>query len=147
WLFANLTDMYGDIPYSEALLGDQPGDLQNVTPKFDRQKDIYLDMFNQLEEANILLSEGDAIVVSSDPIYYGDITKWRKFANSLYLRLLLRISGKSEVQAQCIAKIKQIVENPSQYPIFQSNADCARLLWSGGTSTTDPYTNPYVNGI
>jgi len=143
WLFSMLTDTYGDIPYFHALEGDQ----ENVVPVFDRQKDIYLDMFKQLEDANTLLARGDAIVVSSDPVYQGDVAKWRKFANSLYLRLLLRISGKTEVQQQCISKIKQIVEDPSQYPIFQSNADCARLLWSGGTSTTDPYTSPYVNGV
>jgi hypothetical protein len=143
WLFSNLTDIYGDIPYSHALEGDQ----QNVVPVFDRQKDIYLDMFNQLEAANTLLAAGDTIVATSDPIYKGNVAKWRKFANSLYLRLLLRISGKAEVQQQCIAKIKQIVDNPSQYPIFQNNADGARILWSGGTSTTDPYTSPYLNGV
>ena len=143
WLFANLSDIYGDIPYSDALEGDQG----NLIPVFDKQKDIYLDLFKQLEEANTLLAGGSTIVVSSDPMYKGDIAKWRKFGNSLYLRLLIRISGKAEVQDQCIAKIKEIVENPGQYPIFQSNADCARLLWTGGTSTTDPYTSPFVNGI
>lgn len=143
WLFSMLTDIYGDIPYFNALKGDQ----QNVVPVFDRQKDIYLDMFNQLEEANTLLAGGADIVVTSDPLYKGDVAKWRKFANSLYLRLLLRVSGKADVQQQCIAKIKQIVETPSQYPIFQSNADGARILWSGGTSTTDPYTSPYLNGV
>jgi len=147
WLFSNLTDTYGDIPYSHALQGDSDLVHPSVTPAFDRQKDIYMDLFNQLEEANILLSRGDTIVVSSDPIYKGDVTKWRKFTNSLYLRLLLRISGKTEVQQQCISKIKQIVENPSQYPIFKNNADCARVLWNGGASTTDPYTNPYVTGV
>lgn len=143
WLFSNLTDIYGDIPYFHALEGDQG----NVMPVFDRQKDIYLDLFKQLEEANNLLASGGAIVESSDPMYKGNVAKWRKFANSLYLRLLLRVSGKAEVQQQCIAKIKQIAENPSQYPVFESNADCARILWSGGTSTTDPYTSPYVNGV
>jgi hypothetical protein len=143
WLFSMLTDTYGDIPYFHALEGDQ----RNVIPVFDRQKDIYLDMFNQLEAANTLLAAGDTIKVTSDPVYYGDVTKWRKLANSLYLRLLLRVSGKAEVQQQCIAKIKQIVENPSQYPIFKSNADGARLLWNGGTSTTDPYTSPFINGV
>ena len=147
WLFSNLTDTYGDIPYFHALQGDSDFVHPSVTPAFDRQKDIYLDLFNQLEEANTLLAKGDTIVVASDPLYKGDVTKWRKFANSLYLRLLLRISGKTEVQQQCISKIKQIVENPAQYPIFQSNADCARVLWNGGNSTTDPYTNPYLPGV
>lgn len=143
WIFANLTDTYGDIPYTEALSGKQG----NVQPVFDKQKDIYLDLFKKLEEANELLSDNSPIVVSSDPVYNGDITKWRRFGNSLYLRLLLRISGKDEVQSQCIQKIKEIVENPAQYPIMQNNSDCARILWSGGTSTTDPYTSPYVNGV
>jgi hypothetical protein len=147
WLFSNLTDMYGDIPYSHALEGDKDLNNPNVTPVFDKQKDIYLDLFNQLEEANTLLAKGDTIVVSSDPVYRGNVAKWRKLANSLYLRLLLRISGKTEVQAQCIAKIKQIVENPGQYPIFTGNADGARVNWSGGNSTTDPFTSPYVTGV
>lgn len=140
WLFANLTDTYGDIPYFHALEGDQ----NNVLPAFDRQKDIYLDLFNQLEQANTLLAKGDTITLNSDPVYNGDITKWRKFGNSLYLRLLLRISGKADVQQPCITKIKQIAENPADYPIFESNADCARILWNGGTSTTDPYTSPFI---
>lgn len=143
WLFSNLTDIYGDIPYFHAL----EGDIGNVVPVFDRQKDIYLDIFKQLEEANTLLSAKAAIVISSDPIYKGDVVRWRKFCNSLYLRLLMRVSGKAETQAQVVAKIKEIAENPIQYPVFENNADCARLLWSGGTSTTDPYTSPYVNGV
>jgi hypothetical protein len=147
WLFSNLTDTYGDIPYFHALQADSNYAHPNVLPGFDRQKDIYLDLLNQLEEANTLLSNGDTIRKTSDPIYKGDVTKWRKFCNSLYLRLLLRISGKAEVQQQCIAKIKQIAENPAQYPVFQNNADCARLLWNGGTSTTDPYTNPYITAV
>lgn len=143
WLFSNLTDIYGDIPYFHALEGDQG----NVLPAFDRQKDIYLDLFSQLEAANTLLANGDTINVSSDPVYKGDIGKWRKFGNSLYLRLLLRVSGKAEVAPQVIAKIKEIAENPAQYPVFQTNADCARIAWTGGTSTTDPYTSPFVVGI
>lgn len=143
WLYSLLTDTYGDIPYAQALQGYNG----NVEPAFDRQQDIYLDMFRQLEAANSLLSAGEAIVTTSDPVYNGNIAGWRKFANSLYLRLLLRVSGKPEVQQQCISKIQEIVNNPAQYPIFQSNADGARLLWSGITSTTDPYTSPYVNGV
>ncbi|MCD2424269.1 SusD/RagB family nutrient-binding outer membrane lipoprotein [Niabella pedocola] len=144
WAFANLTDTYGDIPYFDALKGKQG----NMQPAFDRQKDIYLDLFKKLEEANqLLVNDSMHIVQSSDPVYGGNISKWRKFGNSLYLRLLLRISGKADVAQQCQDKIKQIVQNPADYPIMTSNADCARILWTGGTSTTDPYTSPYVNGI
>jgi len=143
WIYSMLTDTYGDIPYSKSNLGNS-GVLE---APFDKQKDIYLDMFNKLEEANTLLSAGTTIVPSSDPVFNGDIAKWRKFCNSLYLRLLLRVSGKSDVSAQVIAKIKEIVDTKSTtYPIMTNNADCATLKWSG-TIGTDAYVSPYVNGV
>ncbi|MGJ7030987.1 SusD/RagB family nutrient-binding outer membrane lipoprotein [Niabella hirudinis] len=143
WLFSNLTDTYGDIPYTEALKGKEG----NMQPAFDRQKDVYEGLFKKLEEANELLAKNQAIVVTSDPVYNGDISKWRKFGNSLYLRLLLRVSGKAEVAQQCQDKIKEIIQTPGRYPIMTSNDDCARILWNGGTSSTDPYTSPYVYNV
>ncbi|WP_129717552.1 SusD/RagB family nutrient-binding outer membrane lipoprotein [Pedobacter sp. SYP-B3415] len=144
WVSSMLTDTYGDVPYSEANKGKE-GLLE---PVFDKQKDIYLDMFKKLEEANTLLAAGTAIKATSDPVFKGDIGKWRRFCNSLYLRLLLRVSGKSEVSAQCIAKIKEIVEtNAANYPVMGSNSDVAIIRWNGGTNTTDPFTSPFVNGV
>ncbi|WP_300602043.1 SusD/RagB family nutrient-binding outer membrane lipoprotein [Niabella sp.] len=143
WLFANLTDTYGDIPYSEALQGRQG----NMQPVFDRQKDVYEGLFKKLEEANDLLAQNQAIVATSDPVYNGDVSKWRKLGNSLYLRLLLRVSKKAEVAQKCQDKIKEIAQNSGKYPIMTSNADCARVLWSGGVSSTDPYTSPYVYNV
>ena len=140
WVFQLLTDTYGDVPYTEASRGKEG----LVEPAFDKQKDIYLDLLEKLEEANTLLSSGKAIVGQSDPVYKGDISRWRKLANSLHLRLLLRISGKPEVSAAAIAKIKEITENSSAYPVFASNAESAVLKWNGSTITTDPFTNPFV---
>lgn len=145
WGFSLLTDTYGDVPYSEA----NKGKLGIVEPAFDAQKDIYLSLFDKLEEANTLLSTSTASVVeSSDPVYHGDISLWRKFCNSLYLRLLLRISGKAEVSARVIPKIKEIAEdNPSKYPVFTSNAESAVLKWTGDVVTTNPLTSPYVTAL
>ncbi|MXV49696.1 SusD/RagB family nutrient-binding outer membrane lipoprotein [Pedobacter sp. HMF7647] len=138
WIFSMLTDTYGDIPYSEAIKGRS--DL-NFEPKFDKQKDIYLDIFKQLETANTLLTAATNVTANSDPVYGGNVTKWRKFGNSLYLRLLLRLSGKKEVSADMIAKIKEIVDtNAANYPIMASNDESAILKWTG----TAPYTSPYV---
>jgi len=133
------------VPYTEA----NKGKLGIVEPAFDTQKDIYLSLFDKLEEANNLLTSSTATIVpSSDPVYKGDISLWRKFCNSLYLRLLLRVSGKSEVAAQVTAKIKEILEsNTSKYPVFTSNAESAVLKWNGTTVTTDPFTSPYVTGL
>jgi hypothetical protein len=136
WLYSLLTDTYGDVPYSESNLAR---DSANYEPAFDRQKDIYLDIFKKLDTANVYLTTGTAIVGSSDPVYGGNVSRWRKFGNSLYLRLLLRISGKADVSAQCIAKIKEMIDtSPGTYPIINSTDESAILKWTG----VAPYTNP-----
>jgi hypothetical protein len=144
WTYSLLTDTYGDIPYFEANLGKDG----IIEPAYDRQKDIYLDMFAKLEEANASLSTGTAITATGDPIFKGDIAKWRKFGNSLYLRLLLRISGKSESAAQVKAKIKEMIDtNPGQYPIMATNDDTAKILWNGTNSSTSVYSSPFMVNV
>lgn len=137
WIYSILTDTYGDIPYSQSNLAK---DSLNYEPAFDKQKDIYLDIFQKLEQANILLSANSSIIASSDPVYAGSVSRWRKFGNSLYLRLLLRVSGKTEASSVAIAKIKDIVEvNAANYPIISSNDESAVLRWTG----IAPYVSPY----
>lgn len=145
WAFSLLTDTYGDVPYTEANRGKE-GIME---PKFDRQKDIYLSLFEKLEEANSLLAQNkDEIVPLSDPIYAGNVDHWRRFGNSLYLRLLLRVSSKDEVKAQVTTKIKDILQdNTLKYPIFENNGQSATVKWTGDVVTTDPFTNPYVIGL
>ncbi|HEY0611994.1 MAG TPA: SusD/RagB family nutrient-binding outer membrane lipoprotein [Chitinophaga sp.] len=138
WIYSLLTDSYGDVPFSES---NQAKDGGIIEPKFDRQKDIYMGIFKMLEEANTLLIDNVAIAGSSDPVYYGDIAKWRKLGNSLYLRLLLRTSGKAEVTDTCIAKIREIVETKAgSYPIIASNDESAILKWTGA----GPYVSPLM---
>lgn len=144
WVYSLLTDTYGDVPYSEANQGR--GDI--LQPKFDKQKDIYTDIFTKLEQANQLLKEGTAIVGSSDPVYKGDVSKWRRFGNSLYLRLLLRVAGKSDVSATTIAKIKEMVDtNPAEYPVMENNSHTARILWNGTNSSTALLSSPFMINI
>jgi len=139
WVSSILTDTYGDIPYSQANRARVDGIYE---PVFDKQKDIYQDIFAKLEQANTLLALNKAIVASGDPVYNGNISKWRKFGNSLYLRLLLRVSGKAEVSALAIAKIKDIVDtNPGTYPIMASNDESAILRWTG----VGPYSSPLLS--
>ncbi|MBE7169154.1 MAG: SusD/RagB family nutrient-binding outer membrane lipoprotein [Williamsia sp.] len=138
WIYSMLTDTYGDVPYFQSNLAR---DSAIYEPAFTRQKEIYLDLFKRLEEANALLSTGTAIVASSDPVYGGNVARWRKFGNSLYLRLLLRASGKADVSADCIAKIKEMVDiKSSSYPIMASNDESAILRWTGA----GPYVSPYL---
>jgi hypothetical protein len=119
-----------------------------LEPVFDKQKDIYLDLFKKLEEANTLLANGVAIVPTGDPVYQGDVSKWRRLGNSLYLRLLLRISAKADVSAQVIAKIKEMIDtNPAKYPIMQNNTHTAKILWNGTNSSTSVYSSPFMINV
>ncbi|MDR1555744.1 MAG: SusD/RagB family nutrient-binding outer membrane lipoprotein [Tannerellaceae bacterium] len=86
---ARTTDIFGDIPYSEAGRGMDK-------PKYDAQKEIYYDILNELKEATTALSKGFAVEQkkygASDIYYGGNVEKWIKFGNSLRLRFALRIS-------------------------------------------------------
>jgi hypothetical protein len=160
WQYMYLTDVWGDVPYSEALQGfDVDG---TMTPKYDKQSDIYADLLVQLEEANVLLSSTTVSFGSGDLFYGGDPVKWRKFANSLKLRLLNRTAGTpwtftynmAGTQADVTttpgaaalttadADIAAIIANPTQYPIFDSNDDNASLSYPGL-----PYRNPVFDGL
>ncbi|MGY0035095.1 SusD/RagB family nutrient-binding outer membrane lipoprotein [Pedobacter sp. NJ-S-72] len=137
YVFSLLTDTYGDIPYFNATKAKEG----IFMPEFDRQEVIYPELFKKLEMANELLKTGTNIPSSSDPLYAGNAANWRKFGNTLYLRLLMRISAKSPAVA--VAKIKDIVDvNSSNYPIISSNAESAALRWSG----TAPYVSPFPPG-
>ena len=141
WVYSILTDTYGDIPYFQSNLARDSGIYE---PRFDRQRDIYLDIFQKLDSANTLLSFNTNILAGSDPVFYGNVSRWRKFGNSLFLRLLMRVSGKAEVSALAIAKIKDILEtNAANYPVMTTNDESAILRWTG----TAPYISPFVNGV
>ena len=115
WMFSLATDAYGDIPYTEALSGKEAV----FFPKYDTQQSIYDGILSDLEEANVLLT--GALPVSGDLIYGGDVSSWRKLANSLRIRYLMRISDRRDVSADLSA----IVNNPEDFPIFTSNDDHA----------------------
>lgn len=88
YIVHQLTDTYGDIPYFQAGQGYAE---RIFTPEYDSQQAIYADLFKELEEATLALDESKPVPTSADIIYGGDLAKWRKFANSLMLRLGLRI--------------------------------------------------------
>jgi hypothetical protein len=88
WAYARVTDSYGDIPYFESCL---PQEDAVYSPKYDTQQAIYTDLFKELREAAAQLDENKESYGSADLIYGGDVVKWGKLANSLRLRLALRV--------------------------------------------------------
>ena len=84
YLFGVMTEAMGDLPYSEALKGDSL-----LAPKYDRQQDIYQALFADLAKASQEIDPSGVGFKSGDIMYGGDMTKWRKLANSLRLRLAI----------------------------------------------------------
>lgn len=124
FMYQQMTDAYGDFPYSEALSGKTQGVF---TPRYDTQEDIYAALLNQLDRANELLSRKSIEDIGAyDNLYGGDLLKWRKFANSLKLRLLMRASGKMEVGT----KITEMLNQPDTYPLMTGNDDNAVFSYS-----------------
>ncbi|MGB0521826.1 MAG: SusD/RagB family nutrient-binding outer membrane lipoprotein [Flammeovirgaceae bacterium] len=123
-----LTDVYGDVPYREATQA-----IDGIfTPKYDEQQAIYQELLAELARANELIDVDGT--VNGDILYGGDMMKWKKFANSLRLRLLLR-SSKAQDNS---AALQAIVNNPTQSPIFESNADNADYQYSGDLPDLSP---------
>ena len=116
-----MTDLYGDVPYSEA----GKGYLESIfTPRYDEQKDIYDSFFKVLSKA---VDQFDPAKdeITSDVIYDGDIQKWKKFANSLRLRFAMRISNVDPERA------KQEFESALQANggVFESSSDDALIKY------------------
>lgn len=108
---ALLTDMYGDVPFTEAF---QPG--KTFQPKIDRQEDLYKIIFATLEEAIVNLGKSTTdypVLGSQDLIYKGDKSKWIKAANGLLARYTLRLSFKKPDYAKVLAYVSKSFANQS----------------------------------
>ncbi len=123
--FSYLTDVFGPIPYSEALKGASEERINS--PRYDSMEDIYAGLLADLKLANEKLSvSGPA--VNGDIMFEGDILRWKKFANSLRLKLANRQAAKKPAESRAI--MQEILGDPSTYPIFTSNSDFAQLIHS-----------------
>lgn len=130
WVFHVVTDLWGDVPYSEALR------LPRIsTPAYDPQSAIYAGLISELEIGAALLSSGAQGFRDGDLIYSNDFTKWRKFANSLRMRLAMRMS---EVDP---ATARSEFAKANDAGGFTSNDDNAFLHWPGGTYENPIYQN------
>jgi len=132
WAFHNLTDIWGDVPYSEALK-----ESENVTPAYDSQELIYNGIIAELNDAYMMIDE-QAEPVKGDLIYAGDMGKWKRFAQSLKLRLGMRLT---EVDP---AKSEIIVRQALQAGVFTSNEQDAAYVYEGSVPHVSPWFNEFV---
>lgn len=101
YLGIHATDMYGSIPYTEACSYLYGGPL---TPAYDKVEDLYNLWLEELDEAvNTFGNEDIVFSADQDVVYGGNVTKWAKFANSLKLRIAVRLLAQNETLAKQIA--------------------------------------------
>jgi hypothetical protein len=137
WDFEYLTDTWGNIPYSQALKGDSVGG--SLTPKYDAQKDVYAALLATLTKDAAALATASNSLGSADPIYGGDPAGWAKFANSLRVRLAMRLVNVDPTTAN--AQLTAALRDPAG--VFTSNADMAKLVWPGDGIFNNPMTDNF----
>lgn len=126
YIYHRLTDLYGDIPYSDAAkaLTDK-----NYTPKYDQQSAIYADLLKELEESINAFDASKTTFAKADLIYGGDITKWKKFGYSLMLRLGMRLTQVDPAMA------KTWVQKAIAGGVITSDSDIATIAYVDGSVT------------
>ena len=128
-----MTDRWGDIPYKSALKGSDA-----FSPAYDKQQDIYTDLFKELTEAVAQIKENEAGVVG-DVLLNGDMAAWKRFANTQRMIMALRLSkadaakGKTEYAAALAACVNS------------SNAQNISYAYvAGDTNNYNPWYNNYT---
>lgn len=133
WIYSNLTDTFGDIPFSEASRAEE-GILQ---AKYDTQEDIYEQLLSDLERANSLYNHTLPMEYGTEILFANETEKWQKFTNSLRLRLLLRTS---DVRPTSYAEMVAILQDPTASPIITTLDDAAVLTVTGVTPNISPWS-------
>lgn len=121
--FRELVDIFGDIPYTEALQGDK-----NLTPKYDKAEDVYADLLRRIDYAIEQFDEAInnpqdlSALKKSDINCKGDMQKWRRYAYTIKLSMLMRLSNVQDVAAQvnaikdkCLGASEMVTSNPGFY--------------------------------
>lgn len=126
YVMHRVTDIYGDVPYSEAGLGA----ISNIyKPKYDKQSYIYGDMLKELEEAAKALDPAKPSYNGQDFVYNGSPAKWRTFAYSMMLRLGMRLTKVDPGMAE--AWVKKAIAGG----VMQSNLEIAKMIHTSGSGT------------
>ncbi|SDL99305.1 SusD/RagB family nutrient-binding outer membrane lipoprotein [Siphonobacter aquaeclarae] len=126
WSFQLLTDLYGNVPYSQALrINDY------LTPQYDAQKDVYAGVLADLKKAVDLIDVSGNNPIKGDIVYNGNLSRWKKFANSLRLRVALRIADRDDATA------KSVIASLSKADLIASNDETAQLIYQ-----SSPNQNP-----
>ncbi len=125
YAYANLVDIFGNVPYSEAV------DVDNISPVYDDAYTIYTDLLARLKTASDGF-DGDASFGDADLIYGGSVSAWKKFTNSLRVKIAIHMADAKDAEA------KTVIESAIADGVFTSAADNALFDYQGSTPNTNP---------
>lgn len=130
WYGFNATLDMGDIPYSEAGLAEEG----NVTPKYDKQADVFVQILEDLKAAEVFFAAGTTF--GGDIMFNGNATKWRKLCNGMQLKVLQTISKKATPAQK--ARFAEIVAANN---LLVDNNDNFKLTYTDYSGTWHPFYN------
>lgn len=134
WAMQIMTDTWGDIPYSEAFRGTIDPATSIPTPKYDKQSDIYASFLSELKAAVDMIDVTPGTGFSTgDVIFEGDMEKWKKFGNSLRLRVAMRMANTDNYTAA-----NAILTEVGEDGLMTSNGDNAEFPYVGGGAVNSP---------
>lgn len=129
-----VVDLHGDIPWSEAgMLSTNGGDYAKSYAKYDDASAIYASMLDDLKgfatELNSIEVKSAILTAfkNQDLINKGNLEQWKRYCNSLRLRMLTRVSGASDFASRSTTEIGEILSNPGSYPVVSSNDENIKI--------------------
>lgn len=135
WTYQTLTDIWGSIPYNESLKG-----AANSTPAYDSQQEIYAALIDTLKMASQAINVDEPVFNSGDILFNGNAKKWKKFANSLIMRLAIREADAAPDEAQ---KAFKFAYNNGNSKAMTSNADNALFGYKRSAPNNNPINQAY----
>ncbi len=148
--FQYLVDTYGNVPYTNALQG-----LGQVQPTYDSGVSIYEDLFKQLDAAIALFADGDKQAAAgatirnpgvNDIMFKGDLAKWRRFANTLKLRMILRQSERADRQTFIQSALTVLKASPFGF-LRAGEAATVNPGYINSTNQQNPFFGTFGLGV
>ncbi|MDR1939116.1 MAG: SusD/RagB family nutrient-binding outer membrane lipoprotein [Tannerellaceae bacterium] len=129
-----IVDLWGDVPFSEAGYLAVTSEVKSSYPGYEKAETIYRTMLDdlkainkQLAGMNTLPALASAALPAQDYINGGDVSKWRKYANSLRLRMAMRLASNGSMTADAREILKEMLENPAEHPVVGNNGENIKI--------------------
>lgn len=132
--YSNLVDIFGDVPYKQAM------NINNIAPRYTPGDSVYYDLISRVTAAVAKIDTAAGSFGTSDLIYHGDTGKWRRFGNSLKLRLGITLADYNPVLS------RTTVESALAAGVFKSNDDNALLNYLSAIHTNPIYQDVVQSG-